>query len=149
MSLIRFSPSFDPFQEMEEMTGRYSSARPSITNSFIPALDVYETKEAVIVESPLAGTDPNNVSVSVENGLLTISGESRKEHELEEKNYYRKEVRTGSFYRQVPLPTSVEENKVVAEFIDGILKITCPKTDLSPTKKITVKVIKKDELTKN
>jgi HSP20 family protein len=107
---------------------------------FIPALDVYETKDAVVVETPLAGVDPKDVSVSVEKGILTISGESRKEHEVEEKNYYRKEVRSGTFYRQVPLPVAVDEDGVIASFDDGILKINCPKRGEVKSKKIDIKI---------
>lgn len=133
MSLIRWSPMWDPFEEMELMMGK----------AFVPAMDVYETKDAVIVETPLAGIDPNNVKVTVEKGVLTVSGESKKEHEVDEKNYYRKEVRSGSFYRQIFLPAPVKEDTVKAEFEDGVLKVTCPKTTPAAAKKIDVKIVKK------
>ncbi len=144
MSLIRWSPSWDPFQEMEEMMKVMPvGSNQSMQKGFIPALDVYETKDAVVVETPLAGVDPKDVSVSVEKGILTISGESRKEHEVEEKNYYRKEVRSGTFYRQVPLPVAVDEDGVIASFDDGILKINCPKRGEVQSKKIDIKIGKK------
>lgn len=144
MSLIRWSPSWDPFQEMEEMMKvmPVSSNQP-MQKGFIPALDVYETKDAVVVETPLAGVDPKDVTLSVEKGILTISGESKKEHEVEEKNYYRKEVRSGTFYRQVPLPVAVDEDGVIASFDDGILKINCPKRGEVKSKKIDIKIGKK------
>jgi len=106
-------------------------------------VDIYETDKAVIVESPLAGMRPEDVKVSVDKGVLTIKGESEKEHEVEEKNYYRKEVRSGSFYRQIALPAPVLDDKVQAEFKDGVLKITCPKAAASKTNKVDVKVVKK------
>ncbi len=145
MSLIRWSPSWDPFQEMEEMMKNVMpvGSNQPMQKGFIPALDVYETKDAVVVETPLAGVDPKDVSVSVEKGILTISGESRKEHEVEEKNYYRKEVRSGTFYRQVPLPVAVDEDATAANFEDGILKITCPKRGEVKAKKIDIKIGKK------
>lgn len=146
MSLIRFSPMWDPFSEMEEVMNRLPATVGSNSmQAFVPAVNVYETKEAVVVESALAGIDPNNVEVSVENGLLSISGDTKKEHEVEEKNYYRKEVRSGSFRRQIPLPTAVDEEKVEAIFEDGMLKITCPKVSVVEPKKINVKVVKKDK----
>jgi HSP20 family protein len=102
---------------------------------------MYETDKAVVVEAPLAGVRPEDVSVSVQNGMLMVKGESKKEHEIDEKNYYRKEVRSGSFFRQIPLPTGVLEDKVTAEFEDGVLKITCPKTGSDTgAKKIDVKI---------
>lgn len=125
----------DPFEEMEGIIGK----------AFVPAMDVYETKDAVVVEIPLAGIDPKEVKVSVEKGVLTVQGESSKEHEVEEKNYYRKEIRSGSFYRQIALPAAVKEDSVKAEFEDGILKITCPKTVPTAAKKIDIKVIKKEK----
>ncbi|PIR78013.1 MAG: hypothetical protein COU28_03990, partial [Candidatus Magasanikbacteria bacterium CG10_big_fil_rev_8_21_14_0_10_36_16] len=71
--------------------------------------------------------------------------ESKREHEIDEKNYYRKEVRSGSFFRQVALPVPVQEDNVIAEFEDGVLKITCPKADENKSKKISVKVVKKNK----
>lgn len=142
MSIIRWNPMVDPFEGMDEMFSRL----PMLNNSmkgFTPAMDVYETDKAVVVETSLAGIDPDNVKVSVEKGVLTVSGESKKEHEVDEKNYYRKEVRSGSFFREVSLPAPVVENKVSAEFENGMLKITCPKSTESVAKKVNVKIVKK------
>jgi len=146
MSLIRYQP-WDPFQEMEDVFNRFPSL-PSLTgnkNAFVPAMNMYETKDAVIVEIPLAGVDPKDVEVSVEKGVLVIQGETKKEHEVDDKNYYRKEMRSGSFFRQVALPVSVKEDKVDAQFEDGILKVTCPKSAPVETKKINVRIVKKDK----
>lgn len=134
----------DPFQEMDEFMNRLPAIPGNPMRAFVPALDMYETDKAVIVEAPLAGVGPENVEVSVQKGVLTVKGEMKNEHEVEEKNYYRKEVRAGSFYREVPLPTPVLEDKVTAEFEDGMLKITCPKAQPTLAKKIDVKVIKKN-----
>ncbi len=140
---------YDPFEEMEEMINYLPSIRNNNSiqsqRGFVPAMDVYETKTAVMIETPLAGMSPKDVEVSVENGLLVIKGESKKEHEVEEKNYYRKEVRSGSFYRKVDLPKPVKEDEVTAEFEDGILKITCPKAEPSKSKKVSVKVVNKSK----
>ena len=143
MSLIRWSPMWDPFAEMDEAINRLPSVSNQSLKAFVPAVDMYETDKAVVMETPLAGMRPEDVSVSVEKGVLTLKGESKKEHEVEEKNYYRKEVRSGSFYRQLALPAPVLEDKVTAEFKDGVLKITCPKAIASKTNKIDVKITKK------
>lgn len=146
MSLVRWTPaSWDPFQEMEEMMQRLPSMfrQNGMNRGFIPAVDMYETKEAVVVETPLPGIDLKDVQVSVENGVLTIQGETKKEHEVEEKNYYRKETRSGSFYRQVGLPVGVKEEEIKAEFTDGVLKVTCPKAMPSEGKKINIEIAKK------
>ncbi|PLX28663.1 Hsp20/alpha crystallin family protein [Candidatus Parcubacteria bacterium] len=134
---------YDPFAEMEEMMRNLPSVRGGGQRSFAPAMDVYETKTDVMVEAPLAGIKPEDVEVSVERGVLSIQGQSSKEHEIDDKDYYRKEIRSGSFFRQVALPAPVKEGEVTAEFEDGILKITCPKSEEAKPKKIEVKVVKK------
>jgi len=142
MSLIRWSPMWDPFMENDENFNRLPSLN-STMKAFTPAVDVYETDKSVVVETPLAGFNPEEVKVVVENGVLTLSGENKKEHEIEEKNYYRKEVRSGSFFRQIALPTTVSEDEVEAVFENGILKISCPKLKLEEPKKVEIKIKKK------
>src|SRR3989339_2556 len=142
MSIIRYSPQWDPFAEMDDAFSRLPALNQSM-RAFMPAMDVYETDSAVVAETSLAGVNPEDVKVSVEKGVLTLQGESKKEHEVDDKNYYRKEVRSGSFFRQVALPAPVVEDKVSAEFDDGVLKITCPKAPASASKQVNVKVVKK------
>lgn len=141
MSLIKWTPIIDPFEEMEEMMNRFSLFKDGGKEfSFIPAIDLYETKDSVVVESSLAGADPKKVDISVEDGALIIKGDSKKEHEVEDKNYYRKEVRAGVFFRRVPLPVKVVEDKISAEFKGGILRITCPKQKETKNKKVDIKI---------
>lgn len=135
----------DPFGDFEEVFNRLPAvAGSNQMRAFVPAMDLYETDKAVVVETSLAGVNPENVEVSVQKGILTVKGESKNEHEIDEKNYYRKEVRSGSFYREIPLPASVIEDGVTAEFENGMLKITCPKEQPAQAKKVSVKVVKKN-----
>ena len=146
MRLVPFRPTWGLLDDMmDDMMSNMPSVSNQTMKNFIPAMDVYETAKEVIVEAPLAGVNPNDVSVTVEKGVLTLEGKSNKEHEVDEKNYYRKEVRSGSFYREVSLPTSVLEDKVVAEFEDGMLKVICPKAEPTTAKKVSVKVVKKSK----
>jgi HSP20 family protein len=131
----------DPFGDFEEAFNRLPATMGG-AQSFVPAMDVYETDKAVMVETPLAGVKPEDVEISVSNGILTVKGENKKEHEVDDKNYYRKEVRSGSFHREVMLPSAIEEEKVTAEFENGILKISCPKAAAPKAKKINVKIVK-------
>ncbi|HQF56945.1 MAG TPA: Hsp20/alpha crystallin family protein [Candidatus Magasanikbacteria bacterium] len=144
MPLIRWSPVWEPFEEIDEMFNHLPalSNAGQIQKAFAPAMDVYQTDKAVVVEAPLAGVRPENVSVSVEKGILTVQGRAQKEREVDEKNYYRKEVHSGSFFRQIVIPAPVLEDKVEAEFNDGILKITCPKAGKNEAKKVEIKVKK-------
>jgi len=136
----------DPFEEIEGIESRLPVLRGSnniVSKGFVPATDMYEDKENVFVETSLAGVRPEDVGVSVDKNVLTLQGFSKKEYEVEEKNYYRKEMHSGSFFRQIVLPAPVKESQVKAEFEDGVLKITCPKDTPDEAKKIEVKVIKK------
>lgn len=142
MAIIRWTPFVDPFEEMDRMMKEFSLT-PTTGGNFIPAVDMYETKDAVVIETPLAGVDPKDVHVAVEGETLLLSGETRKEREVEEKNYYRKEVRSGSFHRALPLPGKVDASAIKAEYENGILKITAPKIDKREAKKIEVEIKKK------
>lgn len=126
-ALIKWTPFLDPFEDMEN---RFNDLSPVVRGSragFVPAVDVYEDKNNVIVETELAGIDTDKVKVSIENDVLSIKGESEKKSEVDDKNYYKKEIRRGSFYRSVALPTHVDGDKASALAEDGVLKITIPK----------------------
>lgn len=141
MSLVKYNSSLDPFQEMEEMMKNFSLMKENnFLKSFTPAMDIYETEKDVIVETPLAGVKIEDVEVNIEKGILVIQGQNKKEHEIDDKNYYRREIRSGSFFRQILLPTPVIEEKITAEFENGILKITCPKKEKTEVKKVQVKI---------
>ena len=108
--------------------------------AFVPAIDMYEDKDSVIVETQLAGIDPNEVEISIENDVLSIKGESEKKSEVDDKNYYRKEIRRGSFYRSIHLPTHVLGDKAEAVAADGVLKITIPKREETKPRQIKIKL---------
>ncbi|MFH1171165.1 MAG: Hsp20/alpha crystallin family protein [bacterium] len=135
MNLIRWRPMMDVDRWFDETA-------PSFINdaNFTPAIDVYQTKDAVIVETPLAGVDPENVNISVENDLLTIEGKTEKKTEIDEKEYFRKEIRTGMFHRSIALPVAVSGEKAEALFEKGMLKITIPKAEHAKPKTITINV---------
>ena len=142
MALIKWSPFLEPFEEMDKMLSDWPVMRGNQTG-FMPAVDVYEDNDNVIVETQLAGIDPEKVDISIENDVLCVRGESEKKSEVEDKNYYRKEIRSGSFYRSIPLPTHVESDKARAEAVDGVLKIFIPKAPEAKPKTIKIETKKK------
>jgi len=129
----------DPFDEMERMLDWPAQRQ---LNTFVPAMDVYQDENNVYVETALAGVDPEKVDIAIENDILTVKGATEHKSEVDEKNYYRKEVRRGSFYRSVALPTHVVGDDASAEYTDGILKITIPKAPEVKPKSVKVKVNK-------
>ncbi len=129
MSLIPWSPFLDTFENLEN-------------TNFLPAIDVYENKDNVVVEATLAGIKPANINISVKDDVFTIEGQREETSEIEEKNYYRKEVRTGSFHRSVILPASVQADKSEAVFENGLLKVTLPKEERQKTKNIKIEIKK-------
>jgi len=110
---------------------------------FTPAVDMYEDKDNIVIETQLGGIDPEKVDISIENNVLTIKGESEKKSEVDDKNYYRKEIRRGSFYRSIPLPTKVDGEAASALNEDGVLKITVPKASEVKPKTIKIQTKKK------
>ncbi len=141
-ALIKWTPFLDSFEDMDKIFSDFSPVLRGAKSGFMPAVDVYEEKDNVIVESELAGIDPEKVDIAIENDVLTIKGESEKKSEVEDKNYYRKEIRSGSFYRSIPLPAHVIGDKASAQAKDGVLKISIPKAAESKPKKIKIKTTK-------
>ncbi|MHB8903893.1 MAG: Hsp20/alpha crystallin family protein [Patescibacteria group bacterium] len=127
MSLIKWTPFFPEYDDMDKMMSEMLPAVSGNQFGFTPAVDMYEDKDNIIVETQLGGIDSDKVNISIENNILSIKGESEKKSEVEDKNYYRKEIRRGSFYRSIPLPTKVDGDKAKAINEDGVLKITIPK----------------------
>jgi HSP20 family protein len=106
------------------------------------AVDVYEKNGNAIAEMNLPGIDPDKIEISVEDDYLTVKGSREEKKETEEKDYYSKEIKRGSFERTVKLPFSVKKDKADAEYKDGVLKIVFPKDEVKGEEKIKIKVKK-------
>ena len=137
--LVKWSPFFDGSEDYEDLFPALRGER----SGFVPAVDMYQDEKNVIVEAQMAGIDPDNVAISIENDILIIKGESEKISEIDDKNYYKKEIKRGSFYRTIQLPTHVAGDKAEAESNDGVLKIIIPK--LSEIKPKIIKIKKKNK----
>jgi HSP20 family protein len=124
----------------EPFAGLFSALTPLFEGGWSPAVDFYEDKENVFVKAELPGMKKEDIEVSVSNQMLHISGERKEESEDRGTDSYRAERYFGSFQRNIPLPTSVADDKIHAEYKDGVLTITCPKTEEAKRKQIAVKV---------
>jgi HSP20 family protein len=105
-----------------------------------PALDVYEDKDNVFVKAELPGFKKEDIEVSLEDGVLTLSGERKSVEQPAETQTHRSERFTGQFHRSLTLPSEVKADQVAANYTDGILTVTLPKAETAKPKQIEVKV---------
>jgi len=141
MSLIRWSP----WRELESMQRHLSRVLDDSNlalgmeeGHWLPAVDIRETADAIVVHAELPGIDKKDVKVDVKDGVLTISGERKYEKDVKDENVHRIERSYGSFSRSFSLPTHVDVNKVEARLEDGVLKVRLPKTETARPKSIDV-----------
>ena len=106
---------------------------------WVPAFDVSETENEVIVKGELPGMDVKDIDIALTDGLLTIKGERRLEKEDKKENYHRIERQFGSFSRSLNLGTKVRSDGIEATYKDGILSVNLPKVEASNPKRIEVK----------
>lgn len=102
-------------------------------------IDVYQTENDIVIKSTIAGVKPEDLDVSINNDMITIRGERKKEEDVPEENYYYQECYWGNFSRSVILPVDVFADKIEASMKNGILTIHLPKADTTKTKKIQVR----------
>ena len=121
MAIIRW----DPFREMTQVQNQFNRLVDQVWNdrqeSWLPAVDVFDTNEAVVLKAELAGMDPDDIQIEVEDNVLTIKGERKFEENVDEERYYRVERRFGSFQRSLALPQGVKADEIAAGYEDGIL----------------------------
>src|SRR5215472_18448261 len=123
---------------------RMFDVEPAWRSSFsfsMPAIDMSEDDKAYKISAELPGIDAKDIDVSVSGDTLVLKGEKRQEKKEKDKNYHFSERSYGSFQRSFQLPSSVDRNKVAADFSKGVLTITLPKTAEAkkPVKKIEVR----------
>jgi HSP20 family protein len=106
-----------------------------------PLINMYEDKEALYVEALAPGVDPASMELTVVGNVLTITGEKYRVPEaIKPESYHRSERATGRFVRSIELPTEVDEDKVQADYRNGLLVVTLPKSERVKPKQINVKV---------
>ncbi len=113
-------------------------AGEDLNAGWVPAVDVHENDEAFVFTAELPGLDKDDVSITLENNVLTLSGERSFEDEAERDKYRRIERTYGNFSRSFTLPSQVVQEKVSAEFKNGLLNITVPKAEQAKPRKIDI-----------
>ncbi|XP_066252009.1 small heat shock protein C2-like [Euwallacea similis] len=107
-------------------------------SSLLPACDFYETKESYCLSLELPGISKESIDISISGDSLIVKGEKTCNNESKDKQFYHRERYYGSFYRSIQLPVNVEQDKVSANFSDGVLNVTIPKSE-KHIKRIDVK----------
>jgi HSP20 family protein len=149
MNMVRW----DPFRELEEMSSRLNrffgrqglTAQPSengdVFADWAPAVDVQETDTEYLVKADLPAVKKEDVKISVEDGILAVEGERKQEKEEKNRKFHRIERSYGKFVRRLAMPTDVDQQKVAAEFKDGVLNVHLPKSPVAKPRTIDVKVV--------
>lgn len=142
-NLIRWEPMREMMTLREAMDRLFDDAftRPiSLSGgSAMPAIDMYQTGDEVVVKATLPGLKAEDVQITVTGETLTLRGEYKQESEQKEATYHIREQRSGSFERSLLLPTDVKADKARADFEDGILTVSLPIAEEVKPKSITIK----------
>jgi HSP20 family protein len=124
-----FSDFLAPLTASEEVSNR----------RFMPPVDIRETPDALILQAELPGLTKSDVRITLENQVLTLSGERTFQKDVQEHNLHRVERAYGNFSRSFMLPANVESDKVQANFQDGVLTVTLPKVEKAKPRQIEIR----------
>lgn len=142
MAFLTHNP-FDDLRRMEarlfEPFFRFPVFQEEAQAAWNPPVDILEEKDRIFVKVEVPGVEENNLKVSFEDGLLTVSGERQFERK-DDRNYHRIERAYGSFTRTFSLPRSVDPAQIVADYRNGVLEISIPKKEEAKAKQIAINV---------
>ncbi len=134
-NIISLEPFFPALRDFDRLMSEGVA-----TGDFVPAVDIYQDKDNLIVEMSAPRIDPEKIEISVEHDVLTIAGHTESKQEVRREDYYRKEVREGNFSRSLILPMPVMGDQAEATYEKGLLRVVLPKREEVKPKRIAVKV---------
>ena len=111
---------------------------PAATTTWSPAVDIFETEGEIVVKAELPGMERKDITLHLENNVLSLRGERKFEKETKDENYHRIERSYGAFSRSFAIPATVDEEKIRADYKDGVLKIVLPKKEQAKPKQIKI-----------
>ncbi|MBW1669794.1 MAG: Hsp20/alpha crystallin family protein [Deltaproteobacteria bacterium] len=128
-------------REMDDFWGNLAGEREFLPmrGEWMPAVDVSETKDSLVVKAEIPGMEPTDIDISLSGDLLVIKGEKKQKTEEKKENFHRIETRYGAFSRTIRVPVSVDPEKIEASYDNGVLKITLPKKEEVKAKQIEIK----------
>jgi HSP20 family protein len=142
MNVVRYEPwslHRELFNEFNKMFERNADASSGATAEWAPNVDIEEYADKFVLYADVPGVDPKNIEITLENGVLTLSGS--REQNIEQKGVESRRIErlTGRFYRRFALPDTVDSESVSASGKNGVLQIVIPKRAQAQARKITVK----------
>jgi len=145
MAVVRWDPFRDLGMLQDRMNRLFDDAgrtwrndEPAATTSWSPAVDIFETEGEIVVKAELPGMDRKDITLHLENNVLSLRGERKFEKETKDENYHRIERSYGTFSRSFAIPATVDEEKIRADYKDGVLKIILPKKEQAKPKQIKI-----------
>jgi len=114
----------------------------ALGGSWAPAVDIFEHEGNLVLKAELPGIEAKDVDIRLENNVLTLRGERHFDNEVKRESYHRVERSYGTFSRSFTLPSVVDQEKIKAEYKDGVLRVTLPKKDEAKPKQISISVTK-------
>jgi len=129
----------DRMNRLFDDAGRtWRSDEPAATTSWSPAVDIFETETDIVVKAEVPGMERKDITLNLEKNVLTLRGERRFEKETKDENYHRIERSYGGFSRSFSIPATVDDEKIRADYKDGVLKILLPKKEQAKPKQIKI-----------
>jgi HSP20 family protein len=145
MSLARWDP-FTELRRMREDLDRFFGAGPSTTpvswmgEVAMPPIDVFEHDNNIMVKANLPGLKKDDITITATDDSISVSGEFKREEEIKEGGFFRRERQLGKFFRTIPMPSAINPDQVKASFKDGVLEIAAPKAEAEKPKEKMVPV---------
>ncbi|MDH5480028.1 MAG: Hsp20/alpha crystallin family protein [Nitrosomonas sp.] len=137
MAITRYEP-WGLLNQLQRELERGNAEGSTATAEWAPAVDIKEEPERFLIHADIPGVKPEEIDVSMEDGVLTIKGEKKTEAETEKEGYKRVERTYGSFYRRFSLPDTANPDAISAVSKHGVLEIVIPKREAVQPKKISV-----------
>jgi HSP20 family protein len=144
MALVRWEPFRELAALQNEMSRWMSQVSGGVTpgngqsSTWLPAVDVWETDDELVLSFDLPGIDEDKVAVELDDNVLTVTGERERTAEHSSDRFYRFERRFGTFSRSVTLPAGVSEKDIKADYTNGVLEIRVPKPEEPKPKRIQI-----------
>ena len=130
----------EPFsREMDRLLDAFFGAGDAAGRRWVPPMDVVEAENHFVLKADLPGLSEEDVSIEIQDGNLTISGQRKAEHESSEKGWYRVERSFGSVQRSLALPEGIDPDAVTANFERGVLEVRIPKPEVRKPRRVSIK----------